>query len=201
MRKILIAWLLGASVAYGATNTMLMTGSTVLRPTSAEPLTWENANTFSGNVTATGITLRGTSLMPAAWGSGYLHGPTQAFTAAGGYEIVTGYVGVGSANMGTLTSSNLSVIVTGWYRLSGSFALYSSADLNEVIVHGFTNGVFAENLGGSRYFEKKDQYGTIVFGGIIRMVSNDYIDLKIDVSQNCDLVFEHGDATLNLVGP
>jgi len=137
----------------------------------------------------------------AAFGSGYLHGPTQAFTAASGYEVITAYVGVASVNMGTLTDSNLTVATTGYYFLTCGYSVYSSADDNLLIVHAYTNGVFAENAGCSRYFEHKDQYGTMTMGAILRMVANDYVDLRLDCSQNCTLIFEHADATLIKIGP
>lgn len=50
MKKLMAIILLTAGSVLAATNTLLMTGSTVLRPAANEPLTWSNTNTFAAPI-------------------------------------------------------------------------------------------------------------------------------------------------------
>jgi hypothetical protein len=175
-----------------------------------DDLTWFDGSrlatiTNSGTNTNTVLEVSGNEvgveLFKSAYGSGYIHGTAQAFTAAGGYEVITGYLAVVSANMGTLTSSNLTVISDGCYMLTCSYAIRTSAAANDITIHAFTNGVEVVSAGTGIYLPNASQNRACNIGAIMCLYSNDYVDLRLDTDKNCTMTFEHADATLIKIGP
>lgn len=157
--------------------------------------TWSGSNTFSGVVI-----VNGAALYPAAYGYGYMHGPTQAFTTAG-FEIITNFSSGMTSGMGAVTSSNLTVISDGVYQFTSCMSFDVTATGVEIIMRGFTNGVECVPVGWHTTLATANQYANAGASAVIRMYSNDVIDLRISVDKNTDIVFDHCDALLKKIGP
>ena len=135
-----------------------------------------------------------------ASGSGYIHNSERVYTDAAGYQIITGYQSSGAANMGTLTDSNLAVAVNGTYLLMATYSLKGTKAL-EVNIHGYTNGVVADNAGTSTYLPNVGKFGSCTLKARLQMYAGDYVDLRIDVDGDDTITFEHAGAFLQYIGP
>ena len=161
--------------------------------------------TASGATTTTVATISGNDvgvqLFKASYGAGYTEDKPQDFKKDGGWEIVTGFVANVSANMGALTSSNLSVNSDGCYMLMSSFSMDSSESGLQVLCHAYTNSVQVISAGCSAYFPTKSQDQNMTLVGIVCLSSNDYIDIRFDVDKDCTMTFVHKGAKLIKIGP
>jgi hypothetical protein len=189
--------LLVSGSAYGVTNT----AGTITQWDGSDLFVLKNPSGTQTNILSISGNEVGVELFKSAYGSGYIHGTAQAFTAAGGYQIITGYLAVVSANMGTLTSSNLTVISDGCYMLTCSYSIRTSAAANDITIHAFTNGVEVVSAGTGIYLPNASQNRACNIGAIMCLYSNDYVDLRLDTDKNCTMTFEHADATLIKIGP
>ena len=139
----------------------------------------------------------GAKLFKPSYAEGYNHDADQSFLAASGYQVITGYLPVVSENVGTLTSSNLTVIADGCYMLIAPYGVKTASANNfDVHVHAYTNGVEATNCGGGTYITTAAQNKSFTVAGMLCLVSNDVVDLRISVGKNCTLTFKHKSATL-----
>jgi hypothetical protein len=175
------------NLVYGLTNEVL---------DITNRLDFLEARTNDWNDAHAWVAIYSNYLYKPAFGSGYLTNDTQQVLAANVWNIITNFQGVGAVNMGTLTDSNLTVLASAWYRLSGYFSFDSSTNAVDVQMAAFTNGVMASNIQSRVYFVQNAQYAELPFGGPLYMLSGAYVDLRLKPDKNTTLIFNHGDATL-----
>lgn len=153
------------------------------------------------NVLAIGSDDVGATIQKKRFGSGYIvSGETQDFTATAGFEVVTNITGVSAYNIGTLTHTSLTANADGTYMLIAPYSFTADAG-TECHMHAYTNGVIALNVCGRGTVKNAQDYGSIHMAGTIRMYSNDTVTIRMDVDDNVTVTWDHGSATLLLLGP
>lgn len=132
------------------------------------------------------------SLCPVSVAEAALENQSQVLQAAAGPEIVTGLTA--TATIGTIwsaTSSNVTVLRDGWYRIDTSGSLAYSAAISEIEGHMFTNGVELARVGWDTSFRNANDRQSVMGFGSVYMVSNTLVDFRLDADKNGTMTAEH----------
>ena len=122
-------------------------------------------------------------------------GAAQAFTGAGGDEIVTNWMANVTDASFTRTHSNITVTPAGRYTISmdASYTTDSGSDLH---AHLFTNGLQAvdsagNSIGWHRVIANANDDGSVAGSRTITLEAGAIVDWRIDAGANENLIWDH----------
>ena len=121
----------------------------------------------------------------------YITAGSQAFTAAAGFEKVTGLTTSVSAGTWVSDASSVTIGTAGNYLVLVTMSMSSSVVLVVTEGHLFVDDAEVARIGWSRKIATSGDQGSASGNGLITLAANQVIDLRIDVDKNTTLTIDH----------